>query len=86
MFKQLMAKYEAQQSELMSSLCAMKAEQSVVKDDTENIRHLMERFEKCSYIEELDRDIVYELIDFIWVFRKEKDGKGYRQKIGIQYN
>lgn len=86
MFKQLMAKYEAQQSELVSSLCEMKAEQSVVKDDTENIRHLMERFKKCSYIEELDRDIVCELIDFIWVFRKEKAGKGYRQKIGIHYN
>ena len=38
MFKQLMTKYEAQQSELMSSLCAMKAEQAVVKDDTEHIR------------------------------------------------
>lgn len=86
MFKQLMAKYEAQQSELMSSLSELKAEQSVVKDDTENIRNLMERFEKCSYIEELDRDAVYELIDFIWVFRKEKVGKSYRQKIGIHYN
>ena len=86
MFKQLMAKCEDQQSELTSSLCELKAEQSVVKDDTENIRHLMERFEKCSYIEELDRDTVCELIDFIGVFRKEKAGKGYRQKIGIHYN
>lgn len=86
MFKQLMAKYEARQNELMSSLSELKAEQSVVKDDTENIRHLMERFEKCAYIEELDRDTVCELIDFIWVFKKEKDGKSYRQKIGIHYN
>lgn len=86
MFKQLMAKYEAQQNELTSSLSELKAEQSVVKDDTENIRHLMERFEKCAYIEMLGRDTVCDLIDFIWVFRKEKAGKGYKQKIGIHYN
>jgi len=86
MFKQLMAKYEARQNELMSSLSELKAEQSVVKDDTENIRNLMERFEKCAYIETLDRDTVCELIDFIWIFKKEKSGKGYRQKIGIHYN
>ena len=46
----------------------------------------MERFENCAYIEELDRDTVCELIDFIWIFKKEKAGKGYRQKIGIHYN
>jgi hypothetical protein len=86
MFKQLMAKYEEQQNDLVSSLSELKAEQSFVKDDTENIRHLMERFEKCDYIETLDRDTVCELIDFIWVFKKEKAGKGYRQKIGIHYN
>ena len=86
MFKKLMAKYEEQQNDLASSLSELKAEQSVVKDDTENIRHLMERFEKCGYIEALDRDTVCELIDFIWVFKKEKVGKGYRQKIGIHYN
>ncbi len=70
MFKQLMAKYEAQQNQLMSSLSELKAEQSVVKDDTENIRHLMERFEKCTYIETLDRDTIYELIDFIWFSKR----------------
>ncbi len=31
MFKQLMAKYEAQQNDFTSSLCELKAEQSVVK-------------------------------------------------------
>ena len=86
MFKQLMAKYEAKQNELAVSLSELKAELAVVKDDTENIKHLMERFKQCVYIEELDRDTVCELIDFIWVFRKEKAGKGFRQKIGIHYN
>ena len=86
MFKQLMAKYESRQNELASGLSELKAEQSIVKNDTDNIRHLMERFAKCAYIEDLDRNIVCELIDFIWVFKKEKVGKGYRQKIGIHYN
>jgi L-rhamnose isomerase len=86
MFKQLMAKYEARQNELASNLSELKGQKSVVKDDTGNIRHLMERFEDCAYIKELDRDTVCKLIDFIWVFKKEKAGKGYTQKIGIHYN
>ena len=86
MFKQLMAKYEAKQNELVSSLSELKAEMAVVRDDTENIKHLMERFKQCVYIEELDRDTVCELIDYMWVFKKEKAGKGFRQKIGIHYN
>ena len=86
MFKHLMAKYEVQQNQLMSSLSELKAMLSAVKDDTENIKHLIERFKKCAYIETLDRDTICELIDFIWVFRKEKVGKGYRQKISVHYN
>ena len=86
MFKQLMTKYETKQNELKSNLSELRAEQSIVKDDTENIKHLMERFKQCVYIEELDRDTVCELIDYVWVFKKEKAGKGFRQKIGIHYN
>ena len=82
MFKQLMAKYEAKQNELALRLSELKAELAVVKDDTENIKHLMERFKQCVYIETLDRDTVCELIDYIWVFKKGKVGKGYKQKIG----
>ena len=57
MFKQLMTKYEGGNG-LKSSLSELKTEQGVVKDDTESIWHLMERFEKCAYIEALDRDTV----------------------------
>lgn len=86
MFKKLMTKYEAKQNELSSSLSELKTELAVVKEDTENIKHLMERFKKSIFIEELDRDTVCELIDYIWVFKKERVGKGYKQKIGIHYN
>ncbi len=86
MFKNLMVKYESNQKELSNKLSELKAELSIVKDDTENIKHLMESFRKSIYIEELDRDTVCELIDHIWVFKKVKAGKGYKQKIGICYN
>jgi hypothetical protein len=86
MFKELMAKYESKKDELSSRLSELKAELSVVKDDTENIKHLMESFKKSIYIEELDRETVCELIDCIWVYKKEKVGTGYRQKLGICYN
>jgi uncharacterized phage infection (PIP) family protein YhgE len=72
MFKQLMAKYEEQQSDFASSLSELRAEQSAAKDDTGNIKHMMERFKESIYIEELDRDTVCELIDFIWVFKKKE--------------
>ncbi len=86
MFKNLMAKYESNQKELSNKLSELKAELSIVKDDTENIKHLMESFKRSIYIEELDRDTICELIDCIWVFKKVKVGKGYKQKIGISYN
>ena len=86
MFKSLMVKYESNKKELSNKLSELKAELSIVKDDTENIKHLMESFRKSIYIEELNRDTVCELIACIWVFKKVKAGKGYKQKIGICYN
>ncbi len=58
MFKTLMVKYESSQKELLNKLSELKAELSIVKDDTENIKHLMESFKKSIYIENLDRDTV----------------------------
>ena len=86
MFKQLMAKYESEAERACFELVRTEGGTAVVRDDTENIKHLMERFKQCVYIEEPGQGYLCELIDFIWVFRKEKAGKGFRQKIGIHYN
>lgn len=86
MFKSLMNKYENKQSGLSESFLGLKAELALVTDNTQNINHLVESFERNFFIEELDRETVCELIDHIWVFKKEKIGTGYKQKISINYN
>ena len=86
MFKKLIAKYEDKQNTLNTELSELKAELSIVKDDTQNIRHLIESFKQRIYIEELDRDTICELIDYIMVSKKIKVGKEYKQKVSINYN
>ena len=86
MFKNLMAKYEGKQNEINENMSELRAKLSIVKDDTRNIKHLIESFKKRIYIEELDRDTVCELIDCIWVYKKEKVASGYKQRVVIQYN
>ncbi|MBT3319937.1 MAG: recombinase family protein [Clostridia bacterium] len=86
MFKKLMIKYEDRQNALNIELSELKAEFSIVKDDTQNIRHLIESFKQRIYIEELDRDTICELIDYITVSKKVKVGKEYKQKVSINYN
>lgn len=86
MFKKLMAKYEGKQNEFNDTMLELKAKLTIVKDDTRNIKHLIECFKQKIYIEELDRDTVCELIDCIWVYKKEKVASGYKQRVVIQYN
>lgn len=43
-------------------------------------------FKDRVYIENLDRETVVELIDYIEVFKKEKIGNEYLQRIDIYFN
>ena len=86
MFKKLMCQYEQKQNELSEKLTEQKAELSGVRDDIGNIRHLIECFKQRIYIDKLDRDTVVELIDYIEVFKKEKVGGEYMQRVDIYFN
>lgn len=58
MFKKLMNQYEQKQLELSEKLTEQKAELSAIKDRV--------------YIEELDRETIVELIDYIEVFKERE--------------
>ena len=63
-----------------------KAELSAIKDDIGNIQHLIDCFKDRIYIEELDRETIVELIDYIEVFKKEKIDNEYLQRVDIYFN
>jgi len=86
MFKKLMNQYEQMQIELSEKLTEQKAELSAIKDDIGNIRHLIDCFQERVYIEELDRETIVELIDYIEVFKKEKVENEYLQRVDIYFN
>lgn len=86
MFKKLMYQYEHKQIELSEKLTEQKAELSKIKDDIGNIKHLIDCFKDRVYIEELDRETVVELIDYIEVFKKEKLENEYLQRVDIYFN
>jgi len=86
MFKKLMNQYEQKQIELSEKMAEQKAELSSIKDDIGNIKHLIDCFKERVYIEELDRDTVVELIDYVEVFKKEKIDNEYLQRIDIYFN
>ena len=86
MFKKLINQYEQKQNELSEKLKEQKAELSKIKDDIGNIKHLIDRFKERIYIEELDRETIVELIDYIEVFKKEKVENEYLQRIDIHFN
>ena len=81
-----MGDYERKQIVLTDKLTEQKAELSAIKDDTQNIEYLIECFKKRVYIEELDRETIVELIDYIRVFKKKKVGKEYLQRVDIYFN
>jgi site-specific DNA recombinase len=86
MFKKLMSQYEQKQNDLSERLAEQKAELSRIKDDIGNIKHLVECFRERVYIEDLDRETVVELIDYIEVSKKEKVGTEYMQRVDIHFN
>jgi translation initiation factor 2B subunit (eIF-2B alpha/beta/delta family) len=86
MFKKLINQYEQKQNELSEKLKEQKAELSKIKDDIGNIKHLIDRFKERIYIEELDRETIVELIDYIEVFKKEKVENEYLQRVDIHFN
>ena len=86
MFKKLMNQYERKQNELSGKLAEQKAELSKIRNDIGNIRHLIDCFKERVYIETLDRETVVELIDYIEVFKKEKVGSEYLQRVDIYFN
>lgn len=86
MFKKLMNQYEHKQIELSEKLAEQKTELSVIKDDIGNIKHLIDCFKERVYIEALNRETVIELIDYIEVFKKEKVGTEYLQRVNIYFN
>jgi hypothetical protein len=86
MFKKLMNQYEHKQNDLSEKLAEQKAELSRVKDDIGNIQHLVGCFKERIYIENLNRETIVELIDYIEVFKKEKVGAEYLQRVDIYFN
>ena len=86
MFKKLISDYEVKQEQLSSQSTDLKAELSSVRDDTEHIQDIVEKFKARDYIESLDRETVVELIDHIEVYKKEKADIGYIQRIDIYFN
>jgi hypothetical protein len=86
MFKKLINQYEQKQNELSEKFKEQKAELSKIKDDIGNIKHLIDRFKERIYIEELDRETIVELIDYIEVFKKEKVENEYLQRVDIHFN
>ena len=86
MFRQYMGEYEAKQLSLNEDLIKLKSEISNGMTDTNNIKNLVQLFKNREYIEKLDRDTVVDLIDYIEVFKKEKVGKEYFQRIDIHFN
>lgn len=86
MFKKLMNQYEQKQIELSEKLTEQKAELSAIKDDIGNIKHLIDCFKDRVYIEEMDRETVVELINYIEVFKKEKVENEYLQRVDIYFN
>ncbi len=86
MFKKLMNQYEQKQNDLSEKLADQKAELSRIKDDIGNIQHLVDCFKDRVYIEDLERETIVELIDFIEVFKKEKVGTEYFQRVDIHFN
>ncbi len=86
MFKKLMNQYEQKQNDLSEKLAEQKAELSRIKDDIGNIQHLVDCFKNRVYIKDLDRETIVELIDFIEVFKKEKVGTEYFQRVDIHFN
>ena len=58
----------------LKSWRSKRLELSRIKDDIGNIQHLVDCFKERVYIEELDRETIVELIDYIEVFKKENLG------------
>ena len=86
MFKKIIRGYEEKQIELNQQLISLREELNLIKNDTQHIKGLIAKFKDRIYIENLDRETVVELIDYIEIFKKDKIEDGYLQRVDIYFN
>lgn len=86
MFKKIIRGYEEKQIELRQQLISLKEELNAIKDDTQHIKGMIAKFKERIYIENLNRETVVEMIDYIEIFKKEKIDNEYLQRVDIYFN
>lgn len=85
-FRNLMAKYEAERVEKQSLVQSLKQKLADTAQDERDIEQYIANIKKYVAVEQLDRGMLLELINYIEIGeRKEKDGQKYRDVV-IHYN
>lgn len=85
-FKNLLTKYEAERVEKQSLAQSLKQKLADTAQDERDIEQYLANIRKYVAVEQLDREMLLELINYIEIGeRGEKDGQKYRD-IVIHYN
>ena len=84
-FNLMNEKLSKQQEELIEEIDLLEEEIKAIADTEENCEQFVENISKFAKIKELNRYILNQVIDKIYVYDKEEDDGEIKQKVEIHY-
>lgn len=84
-FEKMSTAYENEQKELIEKRDKLKAKITAEEMKTKNTNQFLETIRKYENVTELNRSMLVELIDSIYVYQAEGTGKERKQKVEINY-